>query len=94
MKPSASACLVSTLALSALSLVASAWAQGIPAPPAAAQKTPGVVASGRKSDPPAFDLTGVWWVTQPEGAAGFKPDPPLKPAAKAVVDEVARLRAS
>ena len=66
----------------------------MPAPAAAAQQTPGVVPAARKSDPPAFDLTGVWWVTQPEGAAGFKPDPPLKPEAKAVVDEVARLRAS
>ncbi len=49
--------------------------------------------TARKSDPPAFDLTGTWWVTQPEGAAGFKPDPPLKPEAQKVVDEVQRLRA-
>jgi hypothetical protein len=86
--------LAAALAVGMLPLTTSSFAQGIPAPPAALQKTPGIVPSGRKSDPPAFDLTGVWWVTQPEGAAGFKPDPPLKPAAKAVVDEVARLRAS
>ena len=66
---------------------------GVIAPPAALQKTPGVIKSNRKSDPPAFDLNGVWWVTQPEGAAGFKPDPPLKPEAQAVLDEVLRLRA-
>lgn len=68
--------------------------RGVLAPPAAEQKTPGVVQSGRRSDPPAFDLTGVWWVTQPEGAAGFKPDPPLNAEAQKVLDEVNRLRAA
>ena len=85
---------VAALVIGSLLPLSSVLAQGIAAPAAAAQQTPGVIPSGRKSDPPAFDLTGVWWVTQPEGAAGFKPDPPLKPEAKAVVDEVARLRAS
>lgn len=83
-----------TLAFSAFQPIPSAYGQGTPAPAAAAQQPRGAVPAARKSDPQAFDLTGVWWVTQPEGAAGFKPDPPLKPEAKAVVDEVARLRAS
>ena len=43
---------------------------------------------------PGFDLTGTWWVTQPEGAAGFKPDPPLKPEAMKVWQEVNTKRAA
>lgn len=41
----------------------------------------------------AFDLTGVWWVSQPEGPGGFKPDPPLKPAPMAVWRDVLKQRA-
>jgi hypothetical protein len=54
----------------------------------------GLAHSATKPAKPSFDLTGVWWVTQPEGAGGFKPDPPLKPAAAAVLEEVQRKRAS
>ena len=90
--------LAMALAISLCAPVVPALAQtiggSILAPPQAAQKTPGVVKSGHRSDRPAFNLTGVWWVTQPEGAAGFKPDPPLKPEAQLVLDEVQRLRAS
>jgi hypothetical protein len=59
-----------------------------------ATKAPPIMAPpAKRSTKPAFDLTGVWWVSQPEGAAGFKPDPPLKPEAKAVYDDVMRKRA-
>ena len=59
-----------------------ALAQAATAPAAASASKPG------------FDLTGTWWVTQPEGAAGFKPDPPLKPDAMKVWQEVNRRRAA
>jgi hypothetical protein len=60
--------------------------------PAVAQSpSPPATATASK---PAFDLTGTWWVTQPEGAAGFKPDPPLKPEAMKVWQEVNRRRAA
>lgn len=81
-------------AAAAVTFAAPAAAQSPqPTPSAAAQATPGVVMSGRKSDKPAFDLTGVWWVNQPEGAGGFKPDPPLKPDAMAVWQDVLKQRA-
>ncbi len=76
---------LSMVAACALALMATAPAQAAtdplnPRPANAAAK-------------PTFDLTGNWWVTQPEGAAGFKPDPPLKPEPMKVWQEVNDKRA-
>jgi hypothetical protein len=80
------------LRLLALSSVAVALAFVTSSSMAAAPSAPITAPPADRTAKPAFDLTGVWWVTQPEGAAGFKPDPPLKPEAKAVREEVLRQR--
>ena len=94
-----SALLLAAATLTALCAASAASAQAaaspnpvVLAPQAGASLAPSGPRLKVKSGPPAFDLTGVWWVTQPEGAAGFKPDPPLKPDAQKVLDEVNRLR--
>ena len=82
------------IALAAVAVSAPAFAQASQAVMAAAVGTaPVAPKSTRKSDKPAFDLTGVWWVSQPEGAGGFKPDPPLKPDAMVVWQDVLKQRA-
>jgi hypothetical protein len=80
------------LAAAVAALAAGAASQAFAA--AAIGTAPVAPKLARKSDKEAFNLTGVWWVSQPEGAGGFKPDPPLKPDAMKVWQDVQAARAA
>jgi len=83
-----------SLRLALIAMVAAAVAAPVLAQPAAPGGLPVAPKMARKSGKPAFNLTGVWWVNQPEGPAGFKPDPPLKPDAMKVWQDVQAARAA